>query len=510
MKRRLFLAITCALLLSLSFPPLRLGFLSYVALVPFWLLLDELTIRESFRWGYLVGLFISIGTIYWIFWPTPAGAVAAILFHPVYYALFAVCYSFLKKQWGQVALFATPFLWVAFEYLKSLGQLGFPWVTLGNTQSYYTSLIQYATFTGVYGVSFWVVCLNVLVYLMVQNQRTRATMIRYAGIFVLFFLVPYFYGRKVIPQKLPETKSVKVAIIQGNIDPYLKWNKQLLEMNFKVYERLSRQVGHKNVDLIIWPETATPTYLLHDRRNLARVQQLVRELDAPILTGTPDYIRLARRQYKTFNSLVLIDGTLRPYQKYAKIHLVPFGERVPYEDSIPILKKLLSSLEMGEGNFSPGREITVFKLFKKNSNNSASDGYVYYLGGVICFESIFPGLVAKFVRKGAQLLTVVTNDGWFGRTGAPYQHAQMAVFRAIENRISIARSANTGVSMTIDPYGRVRKQTRIFEEATLIDTLPLRRETTFFTRHGNFFAQMVLGISLALLLGTLLDMRFRK
>ncbi|MDQ7051835.1 MAG: apolipoprotein N-acyltransferase [candidate division KSB1 bacterium] len=184
------------------------------------------------------------------------------------------------------------------------------------------------------------------------------------------------------------------------------------------------------------------------------------------------------------------------------MHLVPFGERVPWEDDIPLIKKLLSRFEMGEGNFSPGKQIVLFDVPVGRSIKGATNGSKVRVGGVICFESIFSELVRQFVRRGAQLLVVVTNDGWFGRTGAPYQHAQMAVFRAIENRISVARSANTGVSMTIDPYGRVRKQTPIFKEAVFVDDIPIRAETTFFTRHGHVFTRSVVILTILMLVIT--------
>ena len=507
MKRQLLLTLLAALLFSLSFPPFRFGFLAYGALVPILFLLNECNFREAFRWGYLWGLFVSIGILYWIFLPTPAGAVVTILIHPLYFALFALTYYLVRSSWGDWAVFAAPFLWTAIEYLKSLGELGFPWVSIGYTQSYYQTLIQYASYTSVFGVSFWVVLMNVCVYMVIRRRDSIRAIILYTLLFLVLLMLPYFYGKMVIPRDSTSARKLRVGIVQGNIDPYLKWDKNMLEMNFNAYEQLTRKIPRDSTDLIIWPETATPTYLLHDPRNLWRVQRLVAEMDTPILTGTPDYIRLAKNRYKTFNSVVLLDGSDGPYQKYAKIQLVPFGERVPYEDDIPILKSLLAKLEMGEGNFSPGNRIAIFKLAVGDSSSVTALDTVK-LGTVICFESIFPNLVRKFVLKQAELLVVVTNDGWFGRTGAPYQHAQMAVFRAIENRISVARCANTGVSMTIDPWGRVRKRSAIFTEAVFTDELPLRKEFTFFTTHGNVFANAVTGIAMLLIVASVVLTKF--
>ncbi len=508
MRKQLTLSLLTAVLITFSMPPFRTGFLAYGALVPFLLLLDPLSMRGALRWGYITGFIISLGTIHWIWLPTPPGAVAAILVHSAYFMLFAAGYVFLKKRLGAAAVYFVPFLWTAMEYFKSLGELGFPWVSLGYTQTYYPSLIQYASFTSVYGVSFWVAVLNVCVYQLFQYRHVMRSVLAYAAAMVLLLLIPFLHGRMVIPDggDTQPAETIRVAVVQGNIDPYIKWDPQLRELSFQTYEKLTRAVGRKTVDLIIWPETATPTYLLHNRQSLTRVLQLYRELETPILTGTPDYIRLGPNRYKTFNSVVLLDDSPGRYQTYSKMRLVPFGERVPYEDKLAFLKALLEKLEMGEGNFSPGEKQTVFQL----SLDRATNGKQLAFATVICFESIFPELVAEFVRRGARLMVVVTNDGWFKKTVAPYQHAQMAVFRAIENRVAIARSANTGISMTIDPYGRVRKQTALWQEAVIVDELPLRRELTFFTRYGHAFANGVLLLTVGVLLIVFIENKVRK
>jgi apolipoprotein N-acyltransferase len=196
------------------------------------------------------------------------------------------------------------------------------------------------------------------------------------------------------------------------------------------------------------------------------------------------------------------------FQSYHKIHLVPFGERVPFTETFPILKNLLESLEMGEGNFSPGDKLVSFKVpmtFKTiTSEEERPPRDHIFAPVVICFESLFPELVRKFVRNGADILIIITNDAWFKRSAAPFHHAQAAVFRAIENRISIARCANTGVSMFIDPYGRTLQSTPIFVKTFLVQEIPLRTKTTFFTNHGNVFSIAISLLNIAPLLAALL------
>lgn len=511
MRRDLFLALTSGLAFTLAFPPFRLGFLAYWALVPLFFLLDDKQPGDAFRWGYLAGLFISFGTIYWIGWVTVPGALATLAIHPLYFGLYGLLHVFLRRRLGQAYIFAIPFLWTGIEYLKSLGELGFPWVSLGYTQSYYLSLIQFSTYTSVFGVSFWVATINALVYAIVLNlQNIRRSLVLLA-ILILLFLVPWIYGRQVIPKANEFQETIRVAVVQGNIDPYMKWAKENQHLSFDVYGDLTREAASSRPDLIVWPETATPAYLRIDRKHLDWIFALVDSLGVPLVTGTPDVKFFGNGAYRTYNSVFLLIPNQRSIQSYAKVHLVPFGERVPYEDRLPFIKALLDRLEMGEGNFSPGKKIVVLGM--------PWQGGELGLGPVICFESIFPDLVRRFIARGAGLLLVVTNDAWFGKewvatslanrrpkwlfgtlarwlSSGMYQHARIAVFRAIENRISIARAANTGVSEMIDPYGRVRKRLGIWRRGVLVDDLPPRGEETFYSRHGDLFAKTVLGVNL--------------
>lgn len=522
MRRELVLSLLTAVFLAFAFPPFQLGFLAYWTLVPFFYLLEDKSIKESFRWGYVTGLFMSLATVYWISFVTMPGAVATILVHPLYYALYAMLHVFLRDRLGERFVLAIPFVWTGIEYVKSLSELAFPWITLGYTQSYYVSMIQYASYTSVFGVSFWVVCLNVLVYLILKNLENRRKAVVLLGVTSALVVLPWVYGQQVVPDEDEFQEGLYVSVVQGNIDPFIKWEEGNEDLSFEVYERLSRATATEKPDLIVWPETASPKFLLLDRRYLTRVRRLAREVNVPIITGTPDAERVSRNEYKAFNSVIMIAPSTYEVPKYAKMQLVPFGERVPYEDSVPFFRDFVNSLEMGEGNFSPGEEVVVFDvpvdsaLTTDGVNDVArrSDSATIPVAAVICFESIFPDLVRKFVQKGARMLVVITNDAWFGRAHFPwwlnaglYQHARMSVFRAVENRIGVARSANTGVSMFIDPYGRVLDASQLFKETYLLAHVPLRQETTFFARHGNVFTKVVSAVGLLICLAALFPRR---
>jgi apolipoprotein N-acyltransferase len=486
---RFALVLIFASLLSLAFPPLQLGFLAYWALIPLFFMLKDLSPKKALFWGYLAGFFWNFATLYWIGWVTIPGLIGVLIVLPLYLMCYAWIHAYLRDSLGSRFIFLIPFVWVALEYVKSLGVLGFPWTSLAYTQTYYTRLIQFASVTGAFGVSFWIVWINVIIYYLIERKSNVRTAWPWILVLLLLFVIPLFYGMSVIPETGGKTgkENVRVALVQGNIDPYQKWDEGFLRRNFEIYDSLTVQLADDSVDLVVWPETATACYLRARYKYLYWTINLARRVRAPILTGTPDYRYVDRDRYETYNALMLIDPVSDVLQTYYKMHLVPFGERVPFEDSIPFLHDFLESLNMGTGDFSPGKELKLFSVRIK--------GQEIPVAGIICFESIFGDQVRRFVKAGSQLLVIVTNDAWFGNTSGPYQHAQIAVFRAVENRISIARCANTGISSFIDPYGRVRKKSRWNEAVVLVDALPLRTEKTFYTKHGDWIAYLVLAVT---------------
>ncbi|MDZ7413667.1 MAG: apolipoprotein N-acyltransferase [candidate division KSB1 bacterium] len=498
MRTNLILCLLTGISLTLAFPPFHVGFLAYVSLIPFFFLLRGKTFGETFRWSYLCGLIVSVGTLYWINWVTLPGGLAAIVVLPLYFSIYALLHHLVHKQWGEIAFVTIPFLWTGVEFLRSLGEIAFPWTLLAYTQTRYLKLIQFANITSAFGVSFWVATINVLLYRVILTRRNWRAALAYAASALLLFALPWWYGTRVMSKEKAPDRSLRVVLVQGNIDPLLKWDRELKELNFATYERLTRGSICHNPDLVVWPETATPCYLRHEPEDMDRVRRLVDSLGVPLLTGSPDYVYDLESGFATYNSAFLLLPGEDDLQRYAKMQLVPFGERVPYQDAFPfsLVKRLLDALELGEGNWSPGKDAVVFTMPHREGASRFSVP--------ICYESVFPELVRKFVVRGAEFLVVITNDAWFGRPSLPrwlcggmYQHAEIAVFRAIENRIAIARCANTGVSALIDPYGRIVQATDIFVEAVVAGEVPLRREDTFYARHGNVFTVVASAIGAA-------------
>ena len=225
-------------------------------------------------------------------------------------------------------------------------------------------------------------------------------------------------------------------------------------------------------DLIVWPESATPFYFLYDIEPTELVFGGIQRAATDYLIGSPSFLQ-SNGRVKYFNSAYLIRPSTKHMSKYDKTHLVPFGEYVPFKKWLPFLGKMVAQV----GDFKAGQEGKTL-LWKTD-----------HLGVQICYEIIFPGLSRAMVKNNASLLINITNDAWFGKTSGPYQHFSMTVFRAVENRRTLIRSANTGISGFIDPAGRVMASTPLLEDAALVRSVPLIKTKTIYTRIGDLFAK---------------------
>jgi apolipoprotein N-acyltransferase len=466
--------------LVFSFPPFQTGFLALAALVPFFILINGQGYAAAFRRGYLTGFIWCTATLYWVTLPTLAGGIALVLYQPVYLALYAMGHVFFYRRWGVRSMWLVPFTWTTWEWLRSLGELAFPWLSLGYTQTYYVPLVQFASITGVAGVAGWVALINVLVYFLIVPPATAQRRLGLALALAGLVLAPLGYGYWVLPQQdLPVQTTV--ALLQGNIDPYLKWDRAFVEYNFAVYDTLVKTVAREKPQLVIWPETAAPCYIRTNRSYRGRLHAMTDSLGVPMLVGAPDYEPVnGRSQVLYYNAAFLLTPGSAEITSYNKIRLVPFSERLPWEDQFPVLSKI----DLGEADFSRGREQTVF--------NTPAGRF----GVLICFESIFPEFVRTLANNNTDFLITITNDGWFGRTSGPAQHAQILILRAIENRISIGRCANTGYSFVVDPYGRISHCTRLFTRAAVVAGLPERAAAGLFLKYGDLFSKICMGIVL--------------
>jgi len=473
------------MLLILSFPKFGEGLIAWVALVPLlYVLKDIRRLTEAFSLGFIAGLMCHIGILYWITYvvvhygnlPYYAGISAMLLlavYLSLYIALFASGIVYFRNKNIPVIL-AAPALWTALEYVKSHLFTGFPWENLAYSQYMYLPVVQLADITGVYGITFIIVMVNVMIYdVILITKPEKKWVVKEVITGSVIILVICVYGVIKIHDvrySMKNAEPVDVSIIQGNIDQDIKWNPQFQKETIKTYKNLSLSKAVSGSKLIVWPETATPFYF-QDIDDMHRVVvDVARDSGSWLLFGSPSYFKDGK-EISLLNSAFLLspDGNIRG--RYDKVHLVPYGEYVPLRQWFPFINKLVA----GVGDFTSGKGFSpVFMDHHK-------------LGVLICYEGIFPEISRSYKNAGADLLVNITNDAWFGRTSAPYQHLSMTTFRAVENRTYIVRAANTGISAVIDPTGKIMKQTKIFEETSLRETVKYMNDKTFYMLYGDIF-----------------------
>jgi len=438
-----------AFLLALAYLPLPLGFLAWFALLRPLQIISRLTPGEAFRAGYFYSFMANLFHLYWVAVVTPPGMVAAIFLLSLYPAIILSVFARLYHWRKWIGLLSLPFLWVGIEYFRSLTEISFPWTDLAYSQGYYLTLIQIVSVIGSYGLSFFLVLINIFLWQMLSKSNRLETrvssILATLGIGAFLFL----YGWVVLPP-YPEKGDIKIAMLQGNVDLATKWKRETRPRNFELYDSLSQSVADDSVDLIIWPETAAPCYPRVERHYRERLAMTAKNSGTTHLIGALDVIYENKRE-KAYNAAFQFaaDGSIDTV--YHKVKLVPFSEHVPYQDYLPFLtrdflSRYLDAIRTHQiqwwSDFYPGDSAVIFEIDKA--------GYAV----LICFESAFPQYVRQTILDGAEFLVNITNDTWFGRSPGPYQHLILAVFRAVENRVWIARCANSGISAFIDPYGR--------------------------------------------------------
>lgn len=492
-REKLFLATLSGLMLTASFPPGDAGWMAWFALLPLLFSLNRTPPSGAFRLGFVAGMAHYLTLVYWVIVAmshygglnlviSTSVMVLLCLYLSLYPAFFSyLCVLFEAKRFFAFQMAA---VWVLLEYLRGKLLTGFPWCLLGYTQYSFTDLIQVADLVGVYGLSFVIVALNGFVHSVGFRGAAvrKVTLTWELPLVFAMFLFVFLYGDYRLSENRPEEKEgpiLKVAIVQGNIDQSVKWNPEYQRKTLEVYERLSLSARPSAPDLLVWPETAVPFFFQEGNELARKVLEIWEEIGADFIFGSPAYER-EENAVRYYNRVYLI--TSGPENmSYDKVHLVPFGEYVPLKKFLPFVNRLVPAA----GDFAPGKGIEPLRSPLVSS------------GILICFEAIFPEIARQQVERGAQILVNVTNDAWFGRTSAPFQHLSMAAFRAVENGRPLVRAANTGISASIDPRGRIVQETALFREAVLSARVRLPGpKRTFYNRYGDIFVALVFAIML--------------
>jgi apolipoprotein N-acyltransferase len=451
-------------------------------LAPLLVALKGATLRRAFLLGLLAGVIYFTGTLYWI---TRVMALYGGLATPVamlvnasliaYLALFPAVFALIARRlavaYGRRAFLAVPFVWAATELGRTYIITGFPWVLLGYSQATVLPIAQFASLFGVYGVSMLVTTTSAALAAFATAANTAGAYARARPLVLTIVLVvgvaAWGSERLVTGTLTASGDTIRVGMVQGNVDQGEKMSLQRSTEIFQDYIDKTRQAIAQGAAFVLWPESSTPFIFEEDHDAADRVRAVAREAHAAILVGSDQVER--GRPNKWFNSAFLVgpDGVVAGV--YRKIHLVPFGEYVP-------LQKLLffaAPLTEQVGTFSAGTSAEMLPVRG------------HPVSVAICYEVVYPALVRTFVEAGSELLTTITNDAWFGATSAPYQHFEQASMRAIEEGRYLVRSANTGISGIVDPYGRVLARTAINEPAVLVGDVRFVKATTFYGRHGD-------------------------
>ncbi len=483
---RLLLALSSGLALALAFPSYNFPLLPWVAVAG--LLLASLRTRQgqAALVGFLHGAVFYSATLSWVYTvmrvhgglaPSSAAAVLAALVvaASLFTATFSLGVAWLGRRSGGRALVAAPFLWVALEYGRThLPAIGFPWNLLGYAASSNLGLLQLASLTGIYGLSFLVVAYNALLAgMLVRSSRGRA--LGFWLIVTVMLLAVASFGGRFVPAPHPRFVA---HLVQTNFPQFPNYPADWMERHaseLDELERLSITAGEKSPGLVIWPEVPAPFYA-QDPRFVDRVERIVRATRSDFLVGVVDWKPGPHGGLAPYNSAALFNPSGRRVFLYDKIHLVPFGEYVPLRRWLTFAKQL--TVEVGE--FQPGSEYKVGVLAR-----GAGGGK---FGVFICYEAIFPAEVRRFVLNGAELLINLSNDGWFGRSAAPEQHLEMARVRAVENRRWLLRATNNGFTTAIDPYGRYATRLATDVRGVLDAPYDHRSDSTLYARWGDWLA----------------------
>ncbi|MCC7008399.1 MAG: apolipoprotein N-acyltransferase [Acidobacteria bacterium] len=446
-----------------------------------------------FLLGVAAGMVFYSGTLYWVVQvmegygglPTIVsvaigGLLAAYL--SLYAGLFALLLRAAVQRWGTAGLWWAPWFWVATEWARSTVGGGFPWVLLGTSQTPVLPVAQAASVVGVYGVSLMIAFVSTAAAAVaVSRERVHR---RAAAAVAIGLVLAVAAGAARIRTETWTTvgRPLRVGLVQGSVAQERKYDPKFRDEIVQRYLDLSRATIAAGAALVIWPEASTPFYFDLSDVLSAPIRQLAVETKTPFLIGTDEFTpRSGDSPDRYFNSAVLLGPDGRSHGSYRKMQLVPFGEYVPLKQLLFFVGPLVEAVS----DFSAGESAVVF------------DSAGRRLSVAICYESVYPGVARQFVAAGSELLATITNDAWFGRSSAAYQHFNQGAMRAIEQGRYVVRAANTGITGAVDPYGRVLARTDLFVPAAVTVDVRLIDARTIYSRFGDVVVWIALAVSVA-------------
>ncbi len=518
-KRALPLFLSSGVLLGLSFPPINLWALAFVAFVPLLYAVELRDGKKVFLPSYLTFFVYCLITNYWVGgWRAGTdpflmiAGVALSFANPFFFLIPMYFYFSIRKRASlNLALWTFPFIWTAYEWFRTLTELAYPWVNIGYSQTANLYWAQIADLAGVWGEAFIIALINVLIFkifLTLKSKKETKEIVRKSKIAPLavaalvLFVLPYIYGafkmeRYSYPNLIKSSKTVGIAVVQPSINPWAKWSGGVMsQIKRHIALQDSLLAENDDFDIAIWTETSIPFIDLYfnAEHNFGILEDWADTSNISILTGFADIYVYEKdepkpasakkfgnsdRYYDSYNAAVIINPSYESdsAQIYRKMKLTPFSERFPYEEILSFAKEWFQ-WGVGISSWTEGKK--QFPLILKRNGDSVK------IGTIICIESVFPKFVSNYVNLDAEVLTVITNDAWFDYTAGPPQHFDIARTRAIETRRCVARCGNTGVSGFIAPNGEVISQATQYKALAASEELPLVNDVSFYAKTGDW------------------------
>jgi len=468
---------------ALAFPPLPLGPAAAILLVPWFIILLKFPLQSVLFGSFWSGMLYNAINYYWIYNVMKVGPAGFILFGLflliAFFSLYNTFAAFvfvkardIRIKGFPVFLLLFPFFYAGLEMTRSVGDFSFPWSHLGYVFGNHLQLLQMLSNIGIFGYTILIIISNMSMAMGFVFKKKILL-----GTPVLILLILFIHGSMVLskPEAKPfyianENEAPTLSLVQPSIHQTKKWSRDYYDSVIaQTWQLITDSVSLENIDMLILPETAIPDFLKRHPQEIRNIRKMVSNTHASIFVGALDYDRegIPPREVNFYNSGFLFDAFSRKPRRYSKVHLVPFSERIPFDDVIPIL----NYVDFGEGDFVEGKEIPVYAPFQWTP--------------FICYEAIYGSQIREAIRQGSRMMVNITNDGWFGISTAPGQHLNLIRYRAVENGYPVARSANSGISAFIDQYGNMSSNTELFTKRVITKKVPLRTRDTLYTHIGD-------------------------
>ena len=515
-KNRWYAPLFAGMFYALGTPPMNgqlhavftlFPLLSFVVCVPLFICSIVSSLKRAILHAFCFGVGVSLCQLYWIAFVIPEGLYHLVvlgvsllaMYEALFFAINGLAFRVAWTRFPQWCAVCFPAWWVCVEWVKSVGEISFPWNFIGYSLTPFLPLSQFSSITGTYGMSFIVVLGNCLVFDLLHGRESsrgvRKKKLMLAGFTVCLALFSIGGWWRLHFVK-PSGPAARISLVQPVIDQN-QWGNTSLDTSFAVIESLVTDAALSKPDAIILPESALLCYLVRRPTLRNRVIGWSRKIKVPLVIGSLHWEAAPPKfpkEYLVYNTAFFLDTGSSVFQPYYKMKLVPFSEILPFQGIFPIL----SRVNLGQADFQPGTNPATFDIGGKIKG-----------APFICFDIIYPSFVRSRLSQTTNILIQITNDGWFGRSSGPFQHALYAQQRCIENGISLARCANTGISMFVDQYGRIISKTRLGERRILEGTVPLSRIPTLYSRLGDWPVPMS-GVIVALFLFLAVFQAIRK